>query len=197
MNLKMFLAVLLVSASIPVYSQVAPEAKAPGIPLTVGVGYSNYATDWSGRLSGPTLWADWSYNGDQSFLRGFGLEVEARDLNYDRTGDTPNLRMDTISGGGTYSLRPWRRHQDRFKPYAKFLIGYGSIDFTSSNPYYKHDTRTVLSPAGGLDYRVFGDVWVRGNYEYQFWTDFFNHHALNPNGVTVGVAYDLRSHHSH
>jgi opacity protein-like surface antigen len=195
MNLKMLLAVLLVSASIPVYSQVVPEAKAPGIPLTVGVGYSNYATDWSGRLSGPMLWADWNFYDYQSFLRGFGLEVEARDLNYDRTGETPNLRMDTASGGVIYSLHPYRH---RFKPYAKFLIGYGSIDFNvAADPYYKHDTRTVYTPAGGLDYRLFGDVWVRGDYEYQFWTDFFDHHALNPNGVTVGIAYDLKSLHHH
>lgn len=194
MPLKMLLAVLLVSASIPAYSQVAPQARASGFPLTVGVGYSNYATDWSGRLSGPTLWADWNFYGLTPYLRGFGLEVVARDLNYDRTGTTPNLRMDTASGGVIYSLRPIRH---KFKPYAKFLIGYGSIDFTVSNPYYKHDTRTVYTPAGGLDYRLFGDVWVRGDYEYQFWTDFFNGHALNPNGITVGVEYDFRNLHRH
>ena len=190
MPLKMLLAVLLASASISAYSQVAPQAKASGFPLTVGVGYSNYATDWSGRLSGPMFWADWNFYGPPSFLRGFGIEVEARDLNYDRTGGTPNLRMDTAAGGVIYSLRPYRH---RFKPYGKFTAGLGSIDFYTGDPYYKHDTRTVYAPAGGLDYRLFGDVWVRGDYEYQFWTDFFNHHALNPNGVTVGMAYDFNS----
>jgi hypothetical protein len=59
--MKMLLAALLVSALIPAYSQVASSATAGSLPLTVGVGYSNYATDWSGRLSGPTLWADWNF----------------------------------------------------------------------------------------------------------------------------------------
>lgn len=187
MYLKVLLAAAIVSASIPTYAQVAPEARAPGIPLTVGVGYSNYATNWTGRLSGPTLWIDWSFYKGPSLLHGFGIEVEARDLNYDRTGSVPNLRMDTAAGGVVYTLRHYRR----FNPYAKFLMGFGSIDFRTNLPYYSHDTRTLYAPGGGVDYRVYRNVSVRGSYEYQFWTDFINHHTLNPQGVTVGVAYDL------
>lgn len=149
--------------------------QAPGIPLTVGVGYSNYATDSSGRLSGPSLWIDRNFYQGPSYLRGLGFEAETRDLNCDRTGGSPNLRMDTASGGVIYT---WH-HLHNFNPYMKFLIGYGSIDFTVANtPNYKHDTRTLYAPRGGLDYRVFRNVSVRGNYDYQFWPDFFNHHAL-------------------
>ncbi len=185
MYLKTLLAVILVSAAFPSFAQVAPDAKGPGIPLTVGVGYSNYATDWSGRLEGPALWLDWNINKGPALLQGLGIEVEARDLNYGRS--TPNLRMDTLSGGAIYR---WR-HFDRFSPYAKFLVGYGSIDFTSSDPNYKHDSRTVLGPGGGVEYRAFGNLWVRGNYDYQFWPSFFNNHTLDPDGITVGVSYDL------
>ena len=185
MYLKTLLAVILVSAAFSSFAQVAPDARRPGIPLTVGVGYSNYATDWFGRLEGPSLWLDWNFDKGPALLKGLGIEVEARDLNYGRS--TPNLRMDTASGGVIYH---WR-HFDRFSPYAKFLVGYGSIDFITTDPNYKHDSRTVLGPGGGAEYRAFGNVWVRGNYDYQFWTDFFDHHALNPNGVTVGVSYDL------
>ncbi len=185
---KLLLAAVVVSTAIATMAQVAPEAKAPGIPLTVGVGYSNYATDWSGRLSGPSLWLDWNFYQGPSYLNGLGIEVEARDLNYDRTGGVPNLRMDTASGGAIYT---WR-HLHNFNPYAKFLLGYGSIDFTLTDvPNYKHDTRTLYAPAGGLDYRAFRNLSVRANYEYQFWPDFFNHHALNPRGFTFGVAYDM------
>lgn len=187
MYLKMLLAATIVSTAIPTYAQVTPEARAPGIPLTVGVGYSNYATDWNGRLSGPTLWIDWNFYQGPSLLRGLGIEVEARDLNYDRTGGVPNLRMDTASGGVTYT---WR-HYHKLNPYAKFLMGFGSIDFQSNLPHYSHDTRTLYTPGGGLDYRIYRNVWVHGDYEYQFWTDFINHHTLNPQGVTIGVAYDL------
>jgi opacity protein-like surface antigen len=186
MYLKALLAIVVMSSALPIYSQVAPEAKAPGIPLTVGVGYSNYATDWSGRLEGPALWLDWNFYKGPTFLHGLGIEVEARDLNYGRS--TPKLRMDTLSGGVIYTF-----HSRRFNPYAKFLVGYGSIDFDVNAPNYSHDTRTLYAPGAGLDYRLFRNVWVRGNYEYQFWPDFFNHHTLNPDGLTVGVSYDLGS----
>jgi opacity protein-like surface antigen len=185
MYLKTLLAVVFVSAAIPAFAQVVPEANAPSIPLAVGVGYSNYSTDWSGRLEGPTLWVDWKFDRGPAFVHGLGLEMEARDLNYGRS--VPKLRMDTLSGGVIYTIP----HLHRFNPYVKFLVGYGSIDFAVNIPNYTHDTRTVYTPAGGLDYRVFRNVIVRGNYDYQFWADFFNHHALNPNGLTVGVSYDL------
>ncbi len=104
MYLKTLLAAILVSAAFPSFAQVAPDVNKPGIPLTVGVGYSNYATDWSGRLAGPALWLDWSIDKGPALLRGLGLEVEARDLNYGRSGRS-NLRMDTISGGPIYTWR--------------------------------------------------------------------------------------------
>lgn len=185
MYLKALLAVAVLSAGFSSFAQVVPETKRTGIPLTVGVGYSNYATDWHGRLEGPSLWLDWNLDHGPALLRGLGVEAEARDLNYGRS--TPNLRMDTVSGGAIYR---WR-HFDRFNPYAKFLVGYGSIDFISTVPNYKHDTRIVLGPGGGVEYRALGNLWVRGNYDYQFWPSFFNYHALNPNGLTVGVSYDL------
>lgn len=188
MYLKMLLAVLLVSTPIPTFSQVVPDATEGKWPLTVGVGYSNYHTDWSGRLGGPMFWADWNFYKAPLLLHGIGIEVEGRDLNYGLTGGDPKLRMDTLSGGAIYTWRQYRR----FHPLAKFLVGYGSIDFTSSDPNYSHDTRAYYAPGGGLDYRVLGSVWVRGNYEYQFWPDFINHHTLNPNGLTIGVAYDFR-----
>ncbi|MFZ0745309.1 MAG: outer membrane beta-barrel protein [Terracidiphilus sp.] len=189
MYLKMLLAALVVSAAIPAASQVSPEATGTGVPLTVGVGYSNYYTDWSGRLEGPEVWADWNFYDRPSFLRGLGIEVEGRDLNYGRSTGQRNLRQDTVGGGPIYT---WRRY-DKFHPYAKFLLGYGSIDFNIGVPNYMHDTRTVYAPGGGAEVRVFRNVWVRGSYEYQFWTNFFNGHALNPQGLTIGASYDFRA----
>jgi len=192
MNVKMVVAVLVVSTSIPAFSQVAPEAEY-GPPVSVGIAYSNFYTDWTGRLQGPTVWADWNFYEHPSYLNGFGIEVEGRDLNYGtRSPEVPNLRQDTAGGGPIYT---WR-HYRRVHPYAKFLVGFGSIDFTfNAIPNYTHDTRTVYEPGGGAEYRIWQNVWVRGNYDYQFWTDFFNHHALNPNGVTIGVSYDFRGIH--
>jgi opacity protein-like surface antigen len=192
---KMFLAAgLFASALIPAVSQVVPGGEGGGLPLTVGVGYSNYHTDWSGRLGGPMLWADWYFFNAPSLLRGIGIEVEGRDLNFGRTGADPKLRMDTAAGGPIYR---WR-HYRRVHPYAKFLMGLGSIDFSPINGNalgYTHDTRTIFAPAVGLDYHVYQNLWVRGNYEYQFWPHFFNDHALNPNGFTISAAYDFRGPH--
>lgn len=188
MCLKLILTVLVFIAVIPASCQVAPQAtEKGGVPLAVGIGYSNYYTNWNGRLSGPVIWADWSFYGRRSYLHGFGIELEARDLNYGRTGSVPNLRMDTATVGIMYV---WRRFK-RFDPYAKFLAGLGSIDFTSSNPNYKHDTRTISSWGGGLGYRLLPQVWVRADYEYQFWPQL-PQHTLNPQGFTIGVAYDFR-----
>lgn len=189
MNLKMILAAFVVSAVVPVYAQVAPEATGNGLPLTVGFGYSNYDTDWSGRLSGPMFWADWDLHQLPSYLHGLGMEVEGRDLNYQRTGGIPNLRLDSAGGGPVYTLRQFRR----VRPYGKFLVEFGSIDFTIRGyPNYTHDTRTLYAPGGGVNVRAFQNVFVRAEYEYQFWPDLGRGHVLNPRGFTFGVAYDFR-----
>ncbi|MGB6686754.1 MAG: outer membrane beta-barrel protein [Terracidiphilus sp.] len=193
MRLKFICAGLFLSVALPAFSQVAPSASQGGIPLSVGVAYSNYYTDWSGYESGPTAWVDWTFHRGPRLLNGLGIEAEGRDLNYARTGSQPLLREDTAEGGPMYH---WR-HFDRFEPYGKFLFGYGHIAFNDIyNPYYTHDSRTVIAPGGGAEYRVVRNVWVRADYEYQFWTDFFNHHALNPEGFTVGASYDLSHAHS-
>ncbi|MFZ0743008.1 MAG: outer membrane beta-barrel protein [Terracidiphilus sp.] len=193
------LAALVICTSIPAFSQVVPEIGHPGrgMPLSVGVAYSTYDTDWSGpfeggkplnggRLSGGTLWADWNFYKLPPLWDGFGLEVEGRDLNYGRTGDDPKMRQDTVEGGLIYTTHFYRR----FHPYAKFLFGYGSIDFTVA-PTYSHDTRTMYVPGGGADTRFYKSLWLRVNYEYQFWPNFFRYHTLNPRGWDVGVAYDF------
>jgi len=190
MCLKIVLTVLALIAGMTACCQVAPHASRKSLPLAIGVGYSNYRTGLSGRLSGPVLWADWNFYGRPSALHGFGIEVEARDLNYDRTGSIPNLRMDSATAGLIYR---WRRFA-RFSPYGKFLVGIGSIDFVSGNPTYKHDTRTVYSPGAGFEYSVFPQVWFVANYEYQVWPDLFLK-SPNPQGFTIGAAFDFRRSH--
>jgi hypothetical protein len=196
MRVKLSLAALFLAAVLPVSAQVAQASKQSGVPLVAGVGFSDYYSDWNGRLNGGTLWVDWSfYNFSRGplFLHNFSLEIEGRDLNYGRTGIVPNLRQDTAEGGPIYTLRHYRN----FHPYGKFLAGIGSIDFNHMAPGYSHDSRSVYASGGGVEYRAYQDLWVRGDWEYQFWTDFFHHHALNPYGFTVGAVYDFRHIHGH
>lgn len=190
MNIKTRLVVLVFIAGVSVHGQVRPAATETRLPLTFGLGYSTYQTDWNGNLSGPMFWADWSFRQVPSHLKGIGVEIEGRDLNYQRTGGVPNLRMDAAGGGPLYT---WR-HFARIQPYGKFLVEFGSIDFTIlGHPNYTHDTRIVKAPGGGLNYRVVPRVWVRGDYEYQYWPQLGHGNDLTPHGFTFGVAYDLSS----
>jgi hypothetical protein len=59
--------------------------------------------------------------------------------------------------------------------------------------------RAAMTPAiflaggGGVEYRIMPRLWVRADYEYQSWPDFFKSTVpagrLNPQGFTVGAIY--------
>jgi opacity protein-like surface antigen len=188
MRLKLVLSGLLLVSALPVVSQIVPSATQGGIPITVGAAFSDYYTDFSAWESGITAWADWNSFGDSRLTRGLGVELEGRDLNFHRTGDNANLREQT---GGAGPLYHWR-HFDRIQPYGKFLVGFGGIYFSNRpGDLYTHDTRAVFAPGGGAEYRVWRMVSIRGDYEYQFWPDFFHYHTFNPYGITVGATYDF------
>jgi|HubBroStandDraft_6_1064221.scaffolds.fasta_scaffold933430_1 opacity protein-like surface antigen len=189
MPVKLVLAALLTAAAYPAFSQAAPEAAQGGFPLAIGVGFSDFSSDFNGRLQGAAVWADWNFIKGPGVLGGLGIEVEGRDLNYGRTGAIASLRQDTAEGGAIYTIRHYRK----FQPYGKCLFGLGSMDFGHQSPTYSHDTRTVIVPGGGLEYRAWSNIWVRGDWEYQFWPHFFNDQALKPNGFTIGATYHFWS----
>lgn len=177
---------IFLTPTVPLFSQVIAPAESHQLPISVGAGFSEFYTDWSAYESGPAAWLDWNFYSAPSVLNGFGIEIQGRDLNYIRTGDVPNLREDTIGGGAIYTFRkiPIRN----FHYYGKFLIEYGSIDFMGT-PGYNHDTRTVYAPGTGIEVRAWHNIWVRGEYEWQFWPHFPLQHALNPTGLTIGATY--------
>ena len=206
MDLKPYLgpalAALFVLAASSLPAQTAPAARQLNIPLAVGAGLSGYnPDDGHGHLLGGTLWIDYALPHMPHNLHGIGLEIEARDLNYGRSATEPaNLREDVALGGVIYS---WPRYR-HFRPYAKLMMGYGNTDeestLTTPATIY-HDSRTFTSGGGGLDYRVYRSIWVRVDYEYQSWPDFYKHPSygtppvyppagrLNPQGFTVGAMY--------
>jgi hypothetical protein len=199
---RIALAALFLAATLSCFAQAVPAAKQDSAPLVIGAGFSRFDSDWKvgpkgsyvngGRLSGGTLWIDWNFYDHPSFLHGFGFEVEGRDLNYGRTGNVPNLREDTAAGGVIYT---WRRYRN-FHPYGKALEGLGSIDFEHIGLHYSHDTRTFYAPGGGIEYRAWRDIWLRGDYEYQLWTQFYEkNQTMKPCGITFGALYDFGHHH--
>jgi hypothetical protein len=187
--LRLSLSVLLLVAVSPAIAQVAPAAKQGGpLPVVIGVGFSNYSMDWGPgrRMNGITAWVDlYPFPGD---MRELGFELEGRDLNY--LHPVTNLREDTGLIGPIYS---WTRYR-RVHPYIKFLAGVGSMDFPPPQgfPYYTHDTFLVTSPGGGFDAKIRGHLWVRADYQYQYWHHVLGPHDSNPNGFTIGAQWDFR-----
>jgi opacity protein-like surface antigen len=172
-------------------AQVTYAGAAGKQPFTVGVGASNFSDDWGikdPRQVGITLWVDWRIPRLPPVLDGLGLEFEGRDVNYATPSYLPGHRMDTALGGPIYQ---WRK-PDRFRPFGKFLIGIGSIDFPNDTDY-THDTRTVFEPGGGADVRFWNRFSVRAEYDYQFWRAIFGPNDLNPNGFSIGAVYDFGS----
>jgi hypothetical protein len=183
-------------ASVHAQSIFAGQQRTSPAPLAIGVGMSNFDLDWgynrSGerRMSGISMTLDTDLPRVTGLLKGFGMEIEGRDLNYYRPTDLKRMRQSTILGGSTYA---WP-HYENVRPFVKYLWGMGSIDF-SPKGHYSHDTRMVQAPGVGLECRLFGSMWLRGDYEYQFWPHLFGPHSLNPNGITVSTLYDIRRTH--
>jgi hypothetical protein len=198
MRLKLFpplsLALLLVFSTHCSYSQVAPAARSfEPIPITVGAGISEYNPDWNrGRLLGGALWIDYNPEWLPRPLHGLGIEAEARDLSMNYTAKNgPIYREDVASGGVLYM---WS-HYSLFHPYGKFLLGYGNADWNGKQPGVRvEQSRTVTTAGGGIEVEAFHRAWVRADYEYQWWPDFFfvdtpAQGSLSPQGFTLGVSY--------
>lgn len=203
MRSKLVLAVLFSLASLSGMAQVAPAAKISGLPLGVGVGFSDYDTDyyypylpyWSGRMTGISAWADYS------IFHGLGVEVEGTSLFGNKpTSFLPadevhgSLSEESIQGGLIYKYHP----VFKVRPFGKFMGGVGRIDFPSTNPFYTSENSGLFSAGGGIEYRLWRTVSLRGEYEYQWWRDFRSgSQSLNPNGFTIGATYYLRGIHRH
>ena len=195
------LTILSFASALPVFAQAVYSAQEVRPRLSVGAGFSGFSQDWGHNPSvyGTTLWIDYHPPLLPDFLSGLSLEVQARDLSWNRGkypatappafAGKPGLpRTDTIGGGLIYHIRPEGYY--RFEPYLKGLASYGSIDFTIGAPNYSHDTRTVTSVGGGLDWHVVPRITVRGDFEYQFWPSFLGK-TLNPVGFTGGALYNF------
>ncbi|HTM16676.1 MAG TPA: hypothetical protein VL135_07225 [Terracidiphilus sp.] len=180
---------MLIGAASRAGAQVTYSAREGKLPLSVGFGIADFSDDWGTRHPrqvGLTLWIDWRLPHMPRTLSGLGLEFEGRDVNYATPDYLPGHRMTTGLAGPMYQ---WRR-EHRIRPYVKYLLGIGNIDFPNGTNY-QQDTRAIFAPAGGADIRLVGRLSARGEYEYQMWHQIFGPHDLTPQGFTFGVVYDL------
>ncbi|HXS77509.1 MAG TPA: porin family protein [Terracidiphilus sp.] len=183
------LVLFLCGAALHARAQVAYSAREGKLPFSVGFGVANFSDDWgtkNPRQVGLTLWADWRIPHLPPKLDGLGIEFEGRDVNYATPDYLPGHRMTTGLAGPMYEFR----RQSRVRPFVKYLMGIGNLDFPNKTNY-QQDTRVVFAPAGGADVRLWSRFSVRGEYEYQMWHAIFGPHDLTPQGFTFGVLYDF------
>jgi hypothetical protein len=182
------LVVLLLCAPRPAAAQAALHAEETMSPWSLGAGFSNFDLDWghNRRMDGITAWVDWRIPTHIPLLNRVGIEGEGREIDFLKPSSFHVMRQETALGGVTVELPGHRR----LHPYAKYLMGVGSVHFASSG--YSHDSRKVYAPGGGVDWRLhhYG-LSVRAEYEYQYWHHLFGPHDLSPNGVTVGVVWNV------
>jgi len=187
------LALIFGCVAIPARSQVVQPAKQGKLPLTVGFGFADYSLDWdhSRRGDGLSTWVDWRLHRLPPVLNGLGIQLEWRSIWFNIPSELKGHRMDTGLGGVYYQFRKY----ELIRPYAKYNLGFGSIDFPSNPPSppsaYTHDTRNIYAPSAGADVRLWKGISARVDYEYQFWPEIFGPHSLNPNGFTIGASCDL------
>jgi opacity protein-like surface antigen len=79
----------------------------------------------------------------------------------------------------------------------KGLLDFGvqwKIKGTNFPAWYQSDKWMAYALGGGMDVCLRKSVWLRADYEYQYWrTGWFNaYEFLNPQGVTLGIVYDFR-----
>lgn len=177
----LFLGVVLMMLTPLITSAQAAPAESGGnkFSMALGAGFSGFDTDYApDRMYGIAAYYDLDY------ARWIGIEVEGRTIQWNQF---LNVREDTIAAGGRVRLL----HHGRFTAYGKFLGGVGSIDFPGSTfglPSYTHDTFSFYDAGGGLDYKLTHHVYLRGDYEYEWWPRW-PRHGLTPNGFTIGANY--------
>ena len=118
LTFKLIFTALLVTAVLPIHSQISPAANQGGVPIVVGVGFSDYSLDWGPgqRMEGISAWADWFPNRLPAVLNGLGIEAEGRDIDFGRPAGIVRMRQDTGMGGVIYT---WNRYRN-FRPYIEF-----------------------------------------------------------------------------
>lgn len=198
MHRKLVFAIFFFTASLPLFPQVAPAATLSTLPQwSFGAGFSTFNLDLGrGQLLGSAAWIDYTLNGMPPRLRGLCIELEARDLRWDRPLTERALRVDGAGGGVIYKYAGF----SNIHPYAKYTEELTNVDYLVPRRRHQraNQSRTDTSIGGGIEFKAFRSVWVRAEYEYQYLPNFFITRKnspvgapLHPQGFTVGATYYL------
>ena len=140
--------------------------------LQVGGGYALSSPDYSNqRFDGITGYAVFD------FSPHFGVEFDIHQVN---THGDDHIYERTYELGGRYV-----RHYGRLNPYLRASYGRGVFNF----PYDEANIAyNIAAGAVGIDVRVKPHIFVRGEFEGQYWPSFVSR-SLQPDVTTIGVAY--------
>jgi hypothetical protein len=145
--------------------------------IQVGVAASAYTLDYDeGREEGLTVY------GDVDFTRHLGVEALYRNASIITPHDI---------GENHFLAGPrFRMKVGRFVPYAKLLIGAGTINFqTGYNARAYEQTYLDYAFGAGVDLHATRHINVRlFDLEFQRWPNF-PPHGLTPWGASIGAAY--------
>ena len=169
----------------PVLAQASYTATRVGdLQLGAGVsfGQSQYDSATLGgtgeRLRGFNLYSTFD------FREHFGVEVNFRQT-------SPSYGKDvyerTYEVGGRYVYPIGLR----LRPYGKVMYGRGVFNYPNNVANLAYN---LVSAGGGLDYRLTRTINIRADYEHQHWFGF-PLAPLEPNVVTIGVAYHFAGEH--
>lgn len=114
----------------------------------------------------------------------YGIEGEA---NWSRWHEQSGTYATTYLVGPRYQLNAMGNY--RYRPYVKFLAGYGEFNF----PYnYAYGTYFVMAPGAGVDYRLTSRIRLRlCDAEYQYWPGF-TYGAMSNLSISTGIRYRIR-----
>ena len=79
-------------------------------------------------------------------------------------------------------------HYHRFRPYANFLIGHGTINYV---PVHFSDDSIAYDAGVGVDYSITGQFAVKVDAQEQFWKLGQATSELTPQTISVGIVYRI------
>lgn len=159
-RLGFFLVIALLSITLPARAQSPQAGKYDDQTLSVGGVFNDTHLQYGEH---------WVYGAgafvDANLTWHYGIEGEATWSRWHEQSDTYAT---------TYLIGPRYRFaalgNDRFAPYAKFLIGDGAFNFPYS---YGYGNYFVMAPGGGVDYHWKPRFDIRlCDVEYQMWPQF-------------------------
>jgi opacity protein-like surface antigen len=165
------------------HAQALPAAVKSG-GLKVGAGLVLAHPDYS-----PNNEAGFGIFANYDFLDHFGAELQFHQVG---GSSATSVSERTFEVGGRFL---WNFHPDlpllgprQITPFLKIDVGAGTFSFQNK---YQNATYGLYAGGGGFDYNVTRKFDARVEYEYQRWRSF-TPNGLQPNLLTIGVAYRLR-----